>query len=163
MLFSIFINDLGTELNLSNCGLSLSALNISSIFFADDIVLVSRDKQGLDKLIMIAKKFCDNHHLQISATKSKIMSHDAATGRVSFTVSNEDTLTLDQALAFKYLGITVSSKPYGLFKAHNENVKAKARQYLYRVLSLVKTGPDRSDLAFTLWKSVDLPAILYGC
>ena len=163
MLFSIFINELGSELNLAGCGISLSSLNISSIFFADDIVLVSKDKQGLDKLIMIAKKFCDNHHLQISATKSKIMSHDAATGKVTFNLGNEDTITLDQALAFKYLGITVSSRPYGLFKAHNENVKAKARQYLYRVLSLVKTGPDRSNLAFSLWRNVALPAILYGC
>lgn len=163
LLFSIFINDLGQELNLTGCGLTLSALSISSIFFADDIVLVSRDKQGLDKLIMIAKRFCDNHHLQISATKSKIMSHDAATGHISFNIDNDDTLSLDQVLAFKYLGITVSSKPYGLFKAHNENVKAKAKQYLYRVLSLVKTGPDRSDLAFTLWRNVALPAILYGC
>ena len=163
MLFSIFINELGSELNLAGCGISLSSLKISSIFFADDIVLVSKDKQGLDKLIMIAKKFCDNHHLQISATKSKIMSHDAATGKVTFNLGNEDTITLDQALAFKYLGITVSSRPYGLFKAHNENVKAKARQYLYRVLSLVKTGPDRSNLAFSLWRNVALPAILYGC
>ena len=163
MLFSIFINELGSELNLAGCGISLSSLDISSIFFADDIVLVSKDKQGLDKLIMIAKKFCDNHHLQISATKSKIMSHDAATGKVTFNLGNEDTITLDQALAFKYLGITVSSRPYGLFKAHNENVKAKARQYLYRVLSLVKTGPDRSNLAFSLWRNVALPAILYGC
>ena len=30
------------------------------------------------------------------------------------------------------------------------------------VLSFVKTGPDRSELAYTLWTRCALPSILYG-
>ena len=92
------------------------------------------------------------------------MSHDSATGKTSFS-GNQDlpTMTLDQVAAFKYLGVTISSAPYAFFRAHNENAKAKARQYLQSVMSLVKTGPDRTDLAFSLWTNCALPAILYGC
>ena len=54
------------------------------------------------------------------------------------------------------------SSPYSLFKSFNEQVKRKAKQYLSSVLSLVRTGPDRSKLAHTLWTQVALPSILYG-
>ena len=164
LLFSIFINDLGILLNNSNCGFALSSsgAEISSIFFADDIVLIGKNRQSLDELMLISKTFCDSHHLEISIKKSKVMSYEFSTGNMTFG-PDEDPLTLDQVIAFKYLGVTVSSKSRGLFKAHNENAKAKARQYLYRVLSLVKSGPDRSDLAFALWRNCALPAILYGC
>ena len=87
----------------------------------------------------ISKRFCDLHHLEISVKKSKIMSYESSTGKATFGNDEEDLITLDQVIAFKYLGVTVSSKPRGLFKDHNENAKAKARQYLHSVLSLVKT------------------------
>ena len=44
-----------------------------------------------------------------------------------------------------------------LFKYFNDQVKLKANNYLHSVLSLVKTGPDRADLAYTLWTRCALP------
>ena len=52
--------------------------------------------------------------------------------------------------------------PYSIFKSFNEQVRQRAQSYLYRVLSLVKTGPKQSDLAYSLWNQVALPSILYG-
>ena len=92
------------------------------------------------------------------------MLHNAETGTMTFHGSHsESPVTLDKVLQFKYLGIPLSVSPYGLFKAFNEKVKLKAQNYLHNVLSLVRTGPDRSELAYTLWVSCALPAILYGC
>ena len=45
---------------------------------------------------------------------------------------------------------------------YNKLVREKAKRYLASVLSLSRAGPDRSSLAYTLWTSVALPAILYG-
>ena len=111
----------------------------------------------------ISRNFFRSHHLNLSTSKSKIMTHNSATGETEFS-GNQRTnpVILDQVAAFKYLGVTISTSPYGFFRAHNENTKAKARQYLQRVLSLVKTGPDRADLAYSLWSNCALPAILYG-
>ena len=164
LLFSIFIDSLGTELNLSKLGIPLSSVNVSAILFADDIVLIGKDSQALSKLMGISRRFFSSHHLELSTAKSKVMTYNASTGETTFTGSQDiPDVTLEQVVVYKYLGISVSSAAHGFFRAHNEKVKAKARQYLQSVLSLVKSGPDRSDLAYTLWTSCALPSILYGC
>ena len=91
------------------------------------------------------------------------MTHDALSGKTSFQgSSNLCPFTLETVMSFKYLGIPVCSSPYSLFNNFNDQVKKKAQNYLASVLSLVKTGPDRSDLAHILWTRCALPSILYG-
>ena len=112
----------------------------------------------------IERTFFKNHHLELSVKKSKVMSHNSATGKTTFDNNEDhDDFSLESVVAFKYLGITLNSSPSGFFKTHNENAKAKAKQYLQSILALVKTGPDRASLVYTLWTSCALPAILYGC
>ena len=157
------MNSLGKELNSSGRGIDLGNANISALFFADDLVLVGKSRSDLDELMTITRKYCANHRLGISEKKSKLMSHDAITGKTTFEGSTKfSPLTLDQVLAFKYLGVPLSCSPRRLFKSYNEQVTKRAQNYLSSVLSLVKTGPDRSELAYTLWTCCALPSILYG-
>ena len=55
LLFSLFINQLGQELNSTGLGIDLGPVNVSAIKFADDIVLVGRNKNSLDKLITLTR------------------------------------------------------------------------------------------------------------
>ena len=159
----MFIDFLGQELNSSGLGIDLGNYNLSCILFADDLVIFGSSRPNLEKLLVKARMFFSSHHLTISTTKSKIMSFDASTGTTTVDNSSRCTpLTLDQVAVFKYLGIPISSSPYSLFTGFNDQVKKRAKNYLYRVLSLVKTGPDRSELAFSLWNQIALPSILYG-
>ena len=157
------MNNLGNKLNSTGRGIDLGNTNISALFFADDLVLVGKSRNDLEELMKITRTYCADHRLGISSKKSKILRHDAATGETTFEGSaNFCPLTLDQVLAFKYLGVPLSCSPHRLFKSYNEQVKKRAQSYLSNVLSLVKTGPDRSELAFTLWTSCAVPSILYG-
>ena len=163
LLFSLFISFLGQDLNSYGLGINLGTYNLSCILFADDLVIFGSSRSNLEILLDKARTFFNNHHLTISSTKSKIMSFDASTGTTTFNNSLAyPPLTLDQVAVFKYLGIPISSSPYSLFSGYNDQVKKRAKNYLYRVLSLVKTGPDRSALAFSLWNQIALPSILYG-
>lgn len=110
----------------------------------------------------ITRTFFINHKLELSEKKSKIMNHKAATGTITFSGLNTGPITLEMVLAFKYLGVPVCCSPHSLFRNYNDQVKKRAQTYLSSVLSLVKTGPDRADLAYTLWVCCALPAILYG-
>ena len=163
LLFSLFINNLGSLLNSTGLGINLANINISGIFFADDLIILGQSKTALDTLMMITRKFFKNHHLSISETKSKIMTHDASTGETSFPSSSDlPPLNLEAVCSFKYLGIPLNSSPRNLFKDFNLQVRKRANNYLSSVLSLVRAGPDRSTLAYTLWTSCALPSILYG-
>ena len=109
------------------------------------------------------REFFKHHRLSISETKSKVMSYDAASCKTTFKgTALLCDLTLDQVLNFKYLGVPLGCAPYSLFRGFNDQVKRRARSYLSSVLSLVRSGPDRAALAFSLWTQVALPSILYG-
>ena len=162
LLFSLFISSLGPYLNSSGLGIHLDSQNISCLLFADDLVLVGRTKESLSRLMSMTLGYLSQHRLQLSAKKSKIMTYDASTGNTVFTGPDSSSISLEQVLSFKYLGIYLNISPHNLFKDFNDNVKKKAQAYMSSVLSLTKTGPDRADLAYTLWSSVALPSILYG-
>lgn len=162
-MFSLFISNLGKELNSTGLGIDLGPINVASLFFADDIVLVGKSGTALDTLMQKTRVFFKNHHLNISESKSKVMSYDAASSKTTFTGSpSMCDLTLDQVLNFKYLGVPLGCAPYSLFRSFNDQVKKRAQGYLSRVLSLAKSGPDRTELAFSLWTQVAIPSILYG-
>lgn len=136
---------------------------MAAIFFADDLVLIGKNRRSLQILMQRARNFFKAHHLKISDTKSKIMSYDSFTGQTSFQDSDgSPPLVLESVVSFKYLGVHVSSSPYSLFKSYNANVRKKAFSYLASVLSMAKTGPDRSEMAYMTWTRIALPSILYG-
>ena len=163
LFFCLFVSHLGQELNSSGLGIELDNLNICSILFADDLLLIGKNKESLANLVTITRQFFKTHHLDISKSKSKIMNHDSSTGQTTFQGSDDaPSLTLENVVYFKYLGITVSSSPYSLFKNYNESVKKKALSYLSSVLSMSKSGPDRSEMAYMTWTHIAIPAILYG-
>ena len=126
------------------------------------MVLLGKNRKALDKLMNMTREYFTHHKLDISEQKSKIMSFDAATNQCTFQGNQPHSITLQQIVSFKYLGIPISCKPYCMFKDYNEQVKNRARKYLASVISLVKSGPDRSDLAYALWTSCAVPSILYG-
>merc|ERR1719427_1098610 len=99
LLFALFMNSLGNELNSTGRGIDLGNTNISALFFADDLVLVGKSRSDLDELMKITRNYCANHRLGISEKKSKLMSHDAITGKTTFEGSTKfSPLTLDQVL-----------------------------------------------------------------
>ena len=162
LLFSLFITSLGSKLNASGLGITLGSVNISCICFADDIVLIGQNKECLNHLMTQTLGYFAKHRLTLSVKKSKVMLFNSATGSTTFTNSDSSLLSLEQVLSFKYLGIHLNFSPYLLFKDFNEQAKKKSKAYLASVLSISKTGPDMSSLAYTLWTSVALPSILYG-
>ena len=89
------------------------------------------------------------------------MKFDSTPGTTTFYGPDSSTATIEHVLSFKYLGISLNTTPCCLFKDFNDHVRRKATSYLYAVLSLVKTGPDRAKLAHTLWTRITLPSILY--
>ena len=163
ILFAIFLNELGKQLNGTCHGIKIGAIIICAILFADDLVIIGKNRKALEKLMLIVQKYFKSHQLCISEPKSKIVSFDASTGKEIFIGSaGTAPVELEKVLSFKYLGIPLNVSPYCLFRDFNDLVKRKAKNYLHSVLSISRNGPDRSELARTLWLNCALPSILYG-
>ena len=162
LLFSLYISGLGEKLNGSGLGIDLLDQNISSIFFADDILIIGKSKEALENLMGICRRFFQSHKLDISCSKSKVMTYNATTGKTEFNDCDLETLQLEEVIFFKYLGIYLNCSPYNFFRTFNDQVKKKAQNYLSAVFALTRSGPNRSALAHALWTNCGLPSILYG-
>lgn len=73
-LFNLFINGLNDELNISSTNpIKLGNLNISSLMYADDIILLSESQEGLQKALDTLNNFCISWKLNVNKQKSKIV------------------------------------------------------------------------------------------
>ena len=160
LLFALFLNDLGLILNSSGLGIDLENVNIASLFFADDVVIIAMSEEALGVLMNKCTLFFKHHRLEISTKKSKVFA--AHSGQVTFHGDNGSDIELEAVCSYKYLGIPLNAGPRCFFKDFNENVQKKAEQYVASVMSLTRSGPDRCALAYTLWNTCAMPSILYG-
>ena len=164
LLFAIFIMELGYILNTTGYGISMKFLIIVAILFADDLVILLKNKKDLNTVIGLVRKFFLVHRLEMSQSKSKIMSNEYEVGE---TVEFQGTeamaqIKLEAVCSFRYLGIPINCSTRQFLKNFNELVKSKAKRYIASVFSMSRSGPDRGSLAYTLWTRVALPSILYG-
>ena len=161
LLFALYIADLGDELSQSPHGFSIGGVVISCLFFADDLVLVSRSAKGLIELISTVNRHCASLKLSISVAKSKVISPSDGPFSVVDGFGDE-VLSLEKVAVYKYLGIDVFNT---IFKTGAEKQKkaiAMANKYKFGCLNVSKKGPDSTLLASVLWSSVAHPAILFG-
>ena len=67
----LYIAEMGEAINLSNEGFRVGRVIITSVFFADDIILFCRDPEGLIRLLSLVKRHADLLKLNINTKKDK--------------------------------------------------------------------------------------------
>lgn len=105
-LFNIFINDLPDLLNGAECEpAKIGNVLIGCLMYADDLVIMSESKVGLQKSLNTLAKYCNMWKICINASKSKtmVMYKRRKHENLNFKVGDE---TLDRVKQYKYLGFT---------------------------------------------------------
>ena len=70
-LFNVYINELAVELDQCAApGLSLLDREVQSLFYADDLVLLSLTEQGLQQQLGTVEKYCQNWALGVNMKKT---------------------------------------------------------------------------------------------
>ena len=103
-LFALYMVDWGKELEEAEVGFKLGRIVVSALFFADDVVLISRTGDGLKKLLSISSEHCRRMKMEISTKKSQVVSPIKDTWDLYGEDGGVYTL-LDKVLSYKYLGI----------------------------------------------------------
>ena len=146
--------------NDSDIFLDDSEHKINALMYADDLIILSETKEGLQKQIDKLEIFCNKWRLQINEKKTKIMVFNRGNKLIN---SNFHTskVKLENVKTFKYLGFTISAKNCS-FLPTIEDLSIKANRVVYALNNKIKLSKLPTKLALKLFNTLISPILLYG-
>ena len=109
LLFNLYINDLFKNITSKN-PISLDNTNhFNALMYADDLIILSTSKEGLQSNLNALNDYCKKWKLDINYVKTKCLTFTNGTQKEkhNFTLNSE---TIENVKEYKYLGITINSK-----------------------------------------------------
>ena len=111
LLFNLYISDLPSafENTLWDPFVLLNGAKINSLFYADDLIILSRSKTGLQNCLDKLSSYCTSWMMKINLKKTKIMVFQKPArenAEFSFLV---DGKIIDVVQEYTYLGTRISS------------------------------------------------------
>ena len=107
-LFSVFINDLVTGLNDLGLGIDVDGRTVSSLLYADDIVMLAHSEADLQVMLDYVNDWSKKWRVLVNVNKTKIV-HFRKTrvpqSNVIFKLGNDN---LEYVKEYKYLGVILT-------------------------------------------------------
>ncbi len=170
VLFLLYIVDLTYDLDRSGYGLEIPgeggiSRSVAALYFADDVVLLAKNKIQCQILLDMAGDFASTNKMKFSGAKSVVIPianppnlnhrwqmHDGE-GRVVAEMS--------ESASAKYLGLSVG-RGIDCYKANNKIIIRRLRILSWATWSFIKNLTRRPWTAAVVWNTYVLPAALYG-
>ena len=166
MLFALYISGMGQAITLSSEGFRVGGVVVSGLLFADDLVLLARDADGLLRLLSLVKRHADVLRMGINTEKDKseVISPDGEAGDLWQVMDDngEAILSLRQVVQYKYLGNTTMGSMHKIGVEKQKQCIKKAHKYKGSCIFMSADGPDVVDMIVATWSNVAIPSILYG-
>ena len=133
---------------------------INALAYADDIVLLSTTKEGLQKGIDTVQDYCNDWGLMINDSKTKTMIFSKGNQKIktTFTLNGVE---LENTKDYKYLGITIHKKNCS-FNPALTYLRNKAIRAIYALRSKVDVNRLPIPTALKLFDSLIKPILLYS-
>ena len=160
LLFNIFLCDLAKNLQGLENAPTLDTLSINSLFWADDLVMFSRDEEGLQNMLSILEEYCRDNHLLVNTKKTKCMIFNKG-GRLLLRKFLLNGVQLEVVRSYKYLGFIIT--PSGELNTGFKDLRDRA----FRAFMKIKTdlgmafGQD-IPLCLSLVDTLIKPILLYA-
>ena len=141
-LFNIFINDLDNSFSNDKCApLKLLDHDVSCLLFADDLVILSESKTGLQNCLNNLEEYCNKWQLTVNVNKTKSMIFQNKINNRN----EEDFLMfknskIENVTEFKFLGNKI--KCNGSMEPSSEELAKKARKAMYSIRSYTSLYSD---------------------
>ena len=135
LLFNIYINDVGRYLKDNGPGnLTLGNTNINHFLYADDLVLLSETKEGLQDHLNSLDEFTKAKELTVNTKKSVIMifNKSGRKAKDKFTYQNQELLIVQ---SFTYLGVEISAS--GTFSNGIKALVTKAKKAMMPLFRMI--------------------------
>ena len=160
LLFNIYMADFPKSLP-KNVGVKISDNSIMNcILWADDIILLSEDEEGLQQLLNGLKIYSDLNELKVNTDKTKCMIFNK-TGRLIRRNFFLGSSRLENVRNYKYLGLIVT--PSGEIKSALDDLRSRAlKAYMALKTKLGACFRDHIDDTIGLFDTLVKPILLYG-
>ena len=128
--------------------------------YADDLVLISSTKEGLQKQIDTLAEYCKKWKLKINSKKTKSIIFNRGNNiiKTNFTV---DGTPIENVKHFTYLGFTISAKNCE-FQATIDDLSIKANRAIFALRGKIKLSKLPIKLATKIFNCQIAPILLYG-
>ena len=162
ILFNLYLNDLPNLLDTTSFTDPIrisNGLKISSLFYADDLVLLSHSRQGLQNSLNALSNFCNKWHMSINEKKSKIMifTNKKLSKPPTFNINSKP---LNQVDDYTYLGVKITAS--GNFSPHLKQIKDKALHAFFKLSRKINIRNLKPDIASKLFDTFISPILTYS-
>ena len=161
-LFNIYLADLQAEVETSECdpvhikeGSSMGCL-----IWADDLLLLSKSKNGLDNMLSALKDFSQKNGMTLNIKKTKVMTFNKNGRHIreNFVYGEEKIETTRE---YKYLGFLVT--PSGEITSGLNDLKDRALRAFYKLKKKMRiTFRRHPTTSIKLFRSLIEPILLYA-
>ena len=159
-LSNLFQNDLHDLFDNTCDPVLLEEFEINSLSWADDLVLFSSTKIGLQKCLDNLAAYCHMWQLEVNVDKTKVMVMSA--GRTAARDITFQGQELQCVNSYKYLGLMISSD--GSIRKMIEERVTKAKRASFVLRQALSTSQNVSvNLYMSLFDKQIEPILLYGC
>ena len=161
-LFNIFINDIGKIFDQDRSDpLELLESKIGSLLFADDLIILSKSKEGLQKSLDNLSEYCDKWQLTVNVKKSKTMIFQNNCNKLHDPFVKFKGSYLENVKEFKYLGCMLSSN--GNLNNSSLDLSKKASKVLFSIKSYTADhGNVPVKVACNLFDTLVKPILTYN-
>ena len=130
---------------------------MSTLFYADDIVIISRSPKGSEIAFKVLEEACAEVGMKISVTKSQAIKSK----HVGINILKD--FPLEFVLVYKYLGVKMEISTAYYMTEYSMDRAQRAKIYCTSTIALAKDSPCPALFAWRIWTAVAIPAIMYGC
>ena len=154
VLFKLVVNMIINEVNEERGGFRNEKFRITSLFFADDGLILSGGIQEAKEMIKKVKDISSEYGLEVSQKKSKILIFNEKE-------KPERLENLKVVKEIKYLGVKVTDKRK-LYDEHKKEIIRRMQRMMNMTNCVIEKSVNRVMIGKTYWKSVVLPSVLYA-
>lgn len=158
-IFNIFLNDLPDMMSSCNNFVNVNNSRIDCLMYADDIVLLSDTKEGLQNRINVLQTFCNKWCLNINLKKTNILIFNKP-GKFLNEIFELNGDHIECVKSCKYLGITFSSS--GKFSQCKEELFKKSMKACFKLQQCLSSSNPSVSTLLHLYDHTIKPILLYG-
>lgn len=160
-LFNMYLNDInGIFAHSKSMPPSIAGYIVGCLLYADDLMIISESKSGLQHSLDNLNGYCDKWKLQLNVKKTKVMIFTCGRNEIKedFKFGND---VLCQARTYSYLGVTFNRK--GSYIDAINILKEKGNKAMYLLKGSLYTGVTfQPELPLKIFDSTIRPILAYA-